>query len=315
MTEGAPEWLVGIDVGASGARARAVGRGDQAADLIHQASGVGAPAVAGGAATAVIETLERILRELSGAPVAAVAVGATGLGTMTVEHAALRAEIAARCATDAVVIAADAVTAHVGALGGRAGVTVAAGTGAIAIADDGNGTFSRVDGWGHLLGDRGSAAWIGRAALDAALAAFDGRSDRGADLLGAAAAMLGPPLSWPSAVYGRDDRAAVLGTVAPIVDSLAAGGDAASLDILMSAAVELAASARACLGLAGVPAVVAHTGGVFASEVVRSQFAAELADSADVRAAEGSPLDGAVALADRRLRRGRGRDTAGLVSW
>lgn len=32
----------------------------------------------------------------------------------------------------------------------------------------------RADGWGHLLGDCGSGAWIGRAGLEAAPRAYDG---------------------------------------------------------------------------------------------------------------------------------------------
>jgi N-acetylglucosamine kinase-like BadF-type ATPase len=51
---------------------------------------------------------------------------------------------------------------------------VAAGTGAVAFALGATGT-ALVDGWGNLLGDAGSGYWIGRAGLDAALRAHDGR--------------------------------------------------------------------------------------------------------------------------------------------
>ncbi|MYS50866.1 ATPase, partial [Streptomyces sp. SID6013] len=69
----------------------------------------------------------------------------------------------------------DAVTAHAGALGGRAGVVLAIGTGSVAVGIGADGTYARVDGWGPLLGDDGSGARIGTAGLRAALRAHDGR--------------------------------------------------------------------------------------------------------------------------------------------
>ncbi len=67
----------------------------------------------------------------------------------------------------------DAVTAHLGALGGEPGVVIVAGTGAIALAVD--EVAARADGWGTRLGDDGGGYWIGRAGLAAALRAHDGR--------------------------------------------------------------------------------------------------------------------------------------------
>ncbi len=61
------------------------------------------------------------------------------------------------------VVASDAVTSLVGAVGGlRAGAVVAAGTGAVAFGSDFAGHWNRVDGWGHVLGDWGPRrAWAG----------------------------------------------------------------------------------------------------------------------------------------------------------
>jgi N-acetylglucosamine kinase-like BadF-type ATPase len=74
------------------------------------------------------------------------------------------------------------VTAYAGALGQSPGGVVAAGTGLIALGTDLD-TRRRADGWGHLLGDCGGGAWIGRAGLEAALRAHDGRAGGSRPLL------------------------------------------------------------------------------------------------------------------------------------
>lgn len=73
-----------------------------------------------------------------------------------------------------VVLAHDAVTSFLGAMGDRRGVVVAAGTGAITLGVGVEAT-ARVDGWGNVIGDSGGGYWIGRAALDAVFRAHDGR--------------------------------------------------------------------------------------------------------------------------------------------
>jgi glucosamine kinase len=60
-------------------------------------------------------------------------------------------------------------------LGAGPGVALIAGTGSIALGRDASGRSTQVGGWGHLLGDEGSAYDIGRRALQAAARATDGR--------------------------------------------------------------------------------------------------------------------------------------------
>ena len=72
------------------------------------------------------------------------------------------------------VVSNDAVTAHLGALGGEPGAVIVAGTGAIALAATPAG-WARADGWGSMLGDDGGGYWIGRRALAMALREHDGR--------------------------------------------------------------------------------------------------------------------------------------------
>lgn len=56
----------------------------------------------------------------------------------------------------------DVEAAYRGALGERPGVLVLAGTGSIALGRDAGGRWRRAGGLGPLLGDEGSAFWIGR---------------------------------------------------------------------------------------------------------------------------------------------------------
>lgn len=56
----------------------------------------------------------------------------------------------------------DVEAAYQGALGERAGVLLLAGTGSIALGRDARGRWAREGGLGPLLGDEGSAFWIGR---------------------------------------------------------------------------------------------------------------------------------------------------------
>lgn len=171
----------------------------------------------------LVPMAEQLLAEAGAGAPRAVAVGAAGMATL---GAALRAELPAmleeHLGVRRVALAADAVTAYVGALGGRPGAVVAAGTGLIALGTDLT-AWRRADGWGHLLGDCGSGAWIGRAGLEAALRAHDGRPGGSAALLARAEATFGPAPGLPGALYPRTDRAGVLASFAPEVAAAAVG--------------------------------------------------------------------------------------------
>jgi len=238
---------------------------------------------------------------------AGVGIGATGLATLVAEPAPLARAVAAAVAQltgrdVAVAIAVDAVTAHLGALQGEAGVIVALGTGAIAFGTDGREVWRRVDGWGHLLGDRGAGAWIGLQGLIAAMRAFDGVDAAGAALLEAGRRRFGEPVAWPAQLYTRADRAGVLASFAADVLALAATGDETARAIAAEAGREAARSAVAALDGA-LPPVIATTGGVFrAGGALVDAFertVAQLRPDARLRAAAGDPLEGALLLAER----------------
>ncbi|MGW3815706.1 N-acetylglucosamine kinase [Streptomyces sp. NPDC005046] len=229
----------------------------------------------------------------------AVAVGAAGLATLGDElRAELPAALERELAVRRLALATDAVTAYTGALGPRAGAVIAAGTGLIAIGTD-LASWRRADGWGHLLGDCGGGAWIGRAGLEAALRAFDGRPDGSAALLARAEEMFGPMPGLPGRLYPRTDRPAVLASFAPEVASRA-GSDPVAADILRAAARHMAESAAAACPVEGEPHL-ALTGGLFKMGdpllvPLREELAERLPHARQVPAA-GDPLDGALRIA------------------
>ncbi|MET7453090.1 BadF/BadG/BcrA/BcrD ATPase family protein [Streptomyces sp. NPDC005574] len=226
-------------------------------------------------------------------------VGAAGTATL---GDALRAELPAALRRElgvgTVALAADAVTAYTGALGFRPGAVVAAGTGLIAVGTD-LARWRRADGWGHLLGDCGGGAWIGRAGLEAALRAWDGRAGGSRGLLASAEEMFGPMPELPGKLYPRPDRPAVLASFAPRV-AAGAAEDPVAAGILRDAARHIAEAVAAVCPTAGEP-LVALTGGLSAlGDPLLLPLARELAQRlphARRVPAEGDPLYGAVRIA------------------
>jgi len=305
--------FLALDVGGSGGRV-AIRNASSPVRRLVVGDGAGVTS-AGSAVPAVVRAL---LEEGAHAwpgeldDVVGVGIGATGLATLVDRPVALVDvveqewdRLVGTRARPAVAVAIDAVTAHLGALGGDDGAVVALGTGAIAVGRDDAGRWRRVDGWGHLLGDRGGGAWIGRRGFEEAERAYDGvGSDvgSGAALLSAARRRFGEPLAWPAQLYTRADRASVLARFAFEVVGLAADGDPAASRILDEAGAEAARSVLAALG-DGRTARVAATGGLVpAGGPLASSFGAHVAarrPDVEVRPAAGDPVDGALVLAER----------------
>lgn len=123
---------------------------------------------------------------------------------------------------------------------GGTGVALICGTGSLALGRCGNGRSARTGGWGYLFGDEGSAFAMGRAALQAAAQAADGR--------GPATALLTilqhrlqvtAPQELISAVYGAADVRSVIASLACDVFQAAAERDAAASRILDQARQDL----------------------------------------------------------------------------
>jgi N-acetylglucosamine kinase-like BadF-type ATPase len=73
----------------------------------------------------------------------------------------------------------DQIIAHRAAFGTSPGVLVISGTGSIAFGRNQAGETARAGGWGPNVSDEGSAFWVGREAVTAALHAYDLGSTNG----------------------------------------------------------------------------------------------------------------------------------------
>ncbi|MBB5118877.1 ATPase [Streptomyces eurocidicus] len=261
--------VLGVDSGGSGIRV-ALAPADGGGPSLRWSSSV--PAVVGPSGIDARSLLEQVLpaaRELlerapggaadaGGGRCEAVCVGAAGMAALGDDlRAVLPAALREALGTRRLALASDAVTAYVGALGQRPGVVVAAGTGMVALGTDltPEGGWRRADGWGHLLGDCGGGAWIGRAGLEAAMRAHDGRAGGSKALLDRLRAVFGPPERLPGLLYPRADRPAVLAAFAPEVAACAAT-DPVAAAVLREAAWHIAgAAAAACPPSGAVPEI------------------------------------------------------------
>lgn len=202
------------------------------------------------------------------------------------------------------VVASDAVTSLVGAVGGlRAGAVVAAGTGAVAFGSDFADHWNRVDGWGHVLGDWGSAARLGLGGLGAGLRHRDGLPGGSKRLLAAGEERFGSVDGWPRIVMTSPDAPHLLASFAPTV-SEAAEVDGVALDLCQEAGTALGDALLAAGSGLSAPVLVA-TGGLLASAPVRQALECRLAvDGRALSASQGGALDGAVAVAAHLLEAG-----------
>jgi glucosamine kinase len=176
-----------------------------------------------------------------------------------------------------VVVAHDSVTGYLGANGDAQGAVAAIGTGVVVLGV-GPAGVARVDGWGYLVGDAGSAYWLGREGLDAALRSADGRGPA-TSLAEAATRTFGPVEGIYLVLQADPDRAATIAAFARTVTGAAEAGDAAAREIVARAAGELARSITAALARAGADpttARVSATGKVAAVPVLRSALELEL---------------------------------------
>ncbi|WP_233580764.1 BadF/BadG/BcrA/BcrD ATPase family protein [Streptomyces triticirhizae] len=310
--DGGAAWVLGVDSGGSGLR---IALARATADGVAPAAGerrtdepvrTGPGGIDAGHLLAQLLPAARVLLDQA-APAAridAVCVGAAGMATL---GGRLRAELpqalAAGLGARRLALAADAVTGYAGALGETPGAVAAAGTGMIALGTELRG-WRRADGWGHLLGDSGGGAWIGRRGLDAALREHDGRPGGSAALLARAEAAFGPMAGLPGQLYPRADRPAVLASFAPEVARCAAGPepDPVAAGILAEAAAEIAGTLSAVCPPGGAGRI-ALTGGLFRlGEPLTGPLAGELArrlPGAEVVEAAGGPLEGALLIAGR----------------
>lgn len=126
------------------------------------------------------------------------------------------------------------------------GIALICGTGSIVLGRSQDGKSTRSDGWGFLLGDLGSGFAIGKAALQAVLAAHDGRAPATAlsELILRECSLAAPPdlVRW---VYRERIPTAEIAALAPLVEQAAEAGDGIAQAILQQAGNHLADSVQA----------------------------------------------------------------------
>lgn len=144
------------------------------------------------------------------------------------------------------------------------GILIIAGTGSSAWGRAADGRCIRAGGWGHIIGDEGSAYSIGRAALMLAMREFDGRGEN-AGFMSAVLSSTGVAseeglVRWAAAASKGD-----IAALAPVVFAAAAQGSLSAQDAIDDAAAEIAMHVAALydrLGPWEVPPAVALAGGL-----------------------------------------------------
>ncbi len=280
-------WLVGVDGGQSRTRCvvaeasgRIVGVGAGGpVDRVHGAGGAercrrAVRLAVGGALVAAGLVPDGAGEDVARwPPVAAACFGMSGANTRM--EAVIRAAVPPGWA---VAVEPDYASAHRGALAGRPGVVVVAGTGSVAYGRTAEGAEAVAGGWGYLLGDEGSGYWLGLQALAAAARAADGRGPPTRLLRAVPAALGAADLAEVGArVYaGEVGRSAIAG-LARVVDHLAEAGDEVCQGLLAAAADHLALAAMAVAArLQAETLPVALVGGLRGSRRLVEGFASAL---------------------------------------
>ena len=211
---------------------------------------------------------DRLAELIGAAGATAAGIGMPGLRSAA-DAAGLGAELARRAGCP-VQVTGDGETAWLGAFGAAPGIAVFAGTGSGAMGCDGE-RWARAGGHGFLLGDEGSAYWIGRAAASAALRWEDGMGGSAA-LRDAVVEASGRKLSaLVEDVHSHPSERGRIASLAPVVTALATEDETARRIAVEAAAhlAELASAVRRRLG----PLPVSGLGGVLRAPVIWNRFA------------------------------------------
>lgn len=252
---------VSIDGGKSGLRALAAGP-----DGRRTGDGPGFT-YGGDDVTTILDAVRGAVRTLELPPqVDGVCAGLTGVPADPALRRQVREGLEAMLGGPAVLVE-DVVTAHAGALGAP-GVVTCAGTGVTVLAVSASGRTGRIDGWGPVLGDRGSAHAIGQHGLRAAASALDGSGPPTALTEALADTLGGLDLHTVQEFYRAGSLVARTAAFAVAVVAAADAGDEVAGTICAGAADDLvrsvvAAGARA--GLTDDAHVVSHSGRLFGS--------------------------------------------------
>ena len=167
----------------------------------------------------------------------------------------------------------DQNIAHTGALGGKEGIALIAGTGSVCFGKSADGRTAMAGGWGHLLGDEGSGYALGRDALRATARLFDGYGEPTVlkNLIETEFG-LDSPEKIVTYVYSNDKSA--VAAISHIVDEAASENDPVALRIIRDNAAQLVSQVTAVSDRLDLKSCdVALLGGLLANLTpLRAQF-------------------------------------------
>jgi glucosamine kinase len=237
--------VIGIDGGGSKTHAIVA---DESGNTLGEATGPGS-AVKPGEEEASADVIVQVAREAldeadrgSEKP-RVLCVGVAGAGRENAKQALWQALVATDVAHD-IVVHTDFGIALDDAFADGPGVLLIAGTGSAAFGRSPAGTTGRCGGWGPIIGDEGSGAWIGRRALSIVSAAADGRESQtaltGAILTAAEVNEVTELIPWAAAASREQ-----IASLAPVVFSVAEGGDLRANAVISLAVEELMLHVRA----------------------------------------------------------------------
>jgi len=175
-------YYIGIDGG--GTKTKCV-LADNNLQIISSAEGEASNPLAVGfdnSASVILKLIKNVLSKKKSAKVINIVAGIAGCGREThAKHLKMFMEVELKkhkINFNSLKIVSDAEVAFEGALGGKCGALLIAGTGSILLGKDKEGNFFRTGGCGKIIGDEGSGFSIGRKGLNAVAKYLDGRGEK-----------------------------------------------------------------------------------------------------------------------------------------
>jgi N-acetylglucosamine kinase-like BadF-type ATPase len=299
-------YLLGIDGGATKTLAAVL---DVERREVHLGHGASANQDADGVRAAGLALFGAADQALAGAGIADAQLSAAVLAVAGTDTDAVREHVYQARSREWVVVG-DVVGAWATATGARPGVGAIAGTGSnvFGVSEVGGRTNAwRVGGWGHVLGDEGSAYWL---ALQAVKAALRDRERSGPETALSEAALEFFKASSLEELAPRfyDERTMTKGRVAEFavrVAQTALAGDAVARELYAHGARELGGQIAAVIEQTGLHGAfpVGLIGGAFkVGAVYVDPLAAtihKVAPEAQIEVVEMAPVGGALLLAAR----------------
>jgi len=297
-------YVIGIDAGGT----KTVGLlGDESGAVLREARSGGANLRLQGELS-VEKSLFQVIDALDAPqPVDALCLGIAGVGN-DADRDVVRDVLRRLGIRRAVRIVNDAEIALVAGAPEGHGIVLVSGTGSIAYGVDPSGRSARSGGWGYLLGDEGSAFWLGHAAVRAGIRAADGRGPATALFQRICEHLeVREPARLVEWFYDQELSRTRVAQLARLVEEGAADGDETAQDLLDHAARHLARAARAVerqLEFPGPYPLVLSGGAFRACPSLVRRIEARLDDLPGARLVrlEAEPATGAIKLALELLR-------------